>query len=206
PADVLPLLNWYDDQLHQRMIFPRPFELPASPLSLFVRKKTAMLRISFGTLVELAPSQGIGAILYPRTSLSTVHTGYLSGLAFGVAKSSPRPAVSIEWCQFISSESHGADMLQQGCGVSGCRVGSWQDPIVAQLYPLSEACSRLANLVSPETVPHNLRQLELYKAWLAATDSFWQGRASPEACAEVLSSNIQQVLDKPILSSTEWGG
>ncbi len=204
PETLLLMLNWYQLQLGERLVFPRPFELPAGPFTLFSQSKAAMLRHSFGTFITLAnEAEWLGAALLPSLESDGVHGGYISGLAFCMAKSCPRPAISIEWCKFVSGEANGIRMLQQGCGAPGCRAGAWQAPVVVQKYPISLQCAALANSAQPEPIPQNLRQRQVYSAWLTASEPFWQAQINAAECAETLSKSIQQILDAPSLTNQD---
>jgi len=205
PANTLyPILGWYQSMLHERLVFPRPYELTYNPSFLFHQGQAAMLRLSFGRLTELSQElEWVQAVLMPPLRQNGQHGGCITGLASCVTVNSPRPLESIAWCQFLADAETGVRMFEHGCGVPGCQAASWQDPRVVRRFPISAACSNLAMLAFPEPVPLNLRQSELYQAWLSSGEAFWNGRVSSEQFADAFFAAGKRIINQPELDSKE---
>jgi ABC-type glycerol-3-phosphate transport system substrate-binding protein len=202
--ELMALFSWFENIQREHRVFARPIDIPGTPVELLTENTAAMVQASLGTQVSLSSLRRYPAILLPRYSSKGNYGVYIKGLAYCLAKSSPRPSLSLEWCRYMSSAENGIGMLHEGCILPGSRLGSWKDATVNQDFPISIISASLALEYPPEPVPMNLRQQEIYDTWQAITQPFWQGQMTAEECAAVLASAMQVVLDKPSLVAPDF--
>ncbi|MHB1355702.1 MAG: ABC transporter substrate-binding protein [Anaerolineae bacterium] len=202
-STLLPILQWYHSNMYEHQVFPKPYELSGGPLAIFRQGKAAMIRQSFGTLVDLATPDAnwLGATLWPTHRQTGVRGASISGLAHCLSGHSPQPSASIEWCKFISSTENGARMLSEGCNAPGCRISSWQESSVIRRFSVSNESAKIAMQARPEPVPWNLRQAEVYRAWKLYSESLWYDRITTQECAAGFVQACKKILELPALTS-----
>ncbi|HUV95239.1 MAG TPA: extracellular solute-binding protein [Anaerolineae bacterium] len=199
-------LQWAYDQIHRHRLAPTPAQVERGPLEMLRTGRLAMVRHAFASLVHLAPvanEEGeIGAALIPKHP-STGKLGTLaSGMAYCITQRTEQASEAFQWAKFMSSREMGVQMFLGGYGDPGCRLASWKDPRILQLYPICGQIADAANAAEAERLPGNLRVAECFDVWNNEMAALLSGEVTPNDWAAKVAKDIEQVLALPPRAET----
>jgi multiple sugar transport system substrate-binding protein len=191
-------LRWAQQTVYGNQVAPSPAQIEEGVVAMLQAGTLAMTRHSFRTFAELATPgepQDIAATVFPKHPKTGKVGTSASAMAYCISKSSAVASEAFQWIKFLSSREMGVQMFLGGYADPGCRVASWKDPRVLELYPLCAQVADAADAAEVEPLPWNLRLAPCLDAWNRGVERLALGERKPEECAARISDEITKVLE-----------
>lgn len=199
-------LRWAYQQIYDHRAAAAPPQIEQGALRMFQQGKLSMVRGSLRTLFNLnssADDRGqIGAVLYPKHPITGKRGTCATGMAYCMTSRTRNPIEVFQWLKFMSGREMGVQIFFAGHD-PGCRMASWKDPRVVELYPLCTQIADAADVAEVERLPWNLRLSDCLDIWNRELTPLWFGESTPQETAARISRAINRILARPMLESHE---
>lgn len=204
--NAIHCLTWAHDLVHVAGLAPSPPQVESGPLGMFRAGRLAMLRYDLRALVNLGRTmqdgEEIGSVVFPRQAVTGKAGTSASGMAYCISQKTAFPHEAFQWVKFMSSREMGVQLFLGDYADPGCRMASWKDPRVVELYPVCAQIADAANAAESARLPWNLRVRECLDAWNRGIGPLWFDEITPEVCASTIAREIDRVLAYPMEESS----
>jgi multiple sugar transport system substrate-binding protein len=193
-------LTTYESIYQQHKIAPTPAELQGQPYGgVFVSGKTGMWQSGYWGQAVIAGGANDafewGVVPMPKGPNGS--QGMFEFDANVIMATTKQPQAAWEWLKFCSTKEAGVRIAELG-SVPGARQDVWNDPTLMS-KPYHVVFKDIMENIMPLVMPKNGRSAEMASAVTNILTPVWDGTAQLASVIETLTSNLQEIVDKPAL-------